>query len=154
MLDVGGLNYTIDSLYQKKSDDRKGLAKNLYGRISISNIDLNIKPETDSIYEGNIIDLFENKVKLQIVNLALNSLNSTDQVLNTEEQLMSVSDKSLNKHLIALHEKYVLGFACFILFFVGAPLGALIRKGGIGLPLVIAILLFLTYHFIGIFAKN
>lgn len=154
MLDVGGLNYTIDSLYQKKSDDRKGLAKNLYGRISISNIDLNIKPETDSVYEGNIIDLFENKVKLQIVNLALNSLNSTDQVLNTEEQLMSVSDKSLNKHLIALHEKYVLGFACFILFFVGAPLGALIRKGGIGLPLVIAILLFLTYHFIGIFAKN
>lgn len=154
MLDVGGLNYTIDSLYQKKSDDHKGLAKNLYGRISISNIDLNIKPETDSIYEGNIIDLFENKVKLQIVNLALNSLNSTDQVLNTEEQLMSVSDKSLNKHLIALHEKYVLGFACFILFFVGAPLGALIRKGGIGLPLVIAILLFLTYHFIGIFAKN
>lgn len=154
MLDVGGLNYTIDSLYQKKSDDHKGLAKNLYGRISISNIDLNIKPETDSIFEGNIIDLFENKVKLQIVNLALNSLNSTDQVLNTEEQLMSVSDKSLNKHLIALHEKYVLGFACFILFFVGAPLGALIRKGGIGLPLVIAILLFLTYHFIGIFAKN
>ncbi|HXJ97720.1 MAG TPA: LptF/LptG family permease [Gelidibacter sp.] len=154
MLDVGGLNYTIDSLYQKKSDDHKGLAKNLYGRISISNIDLNIKPETDSIYKGNIIDLFENKVKLQIVNLALNSLNSTDQVLNTEEQLMSVSDKSLNKHLIALHEKYVLGFACFILFFVGAPLGALIRKGGIGLPLVIAILLFLTYHFIGIFAKN
>jgi len=37
---------------------------------------------------------------------------------------------------------------------VGAPLGALIRKGGIGLPLVMAILLFLTYHFIGIFAKN
>ena len=44
--------------------------------------------------------------------------------------------------------------ACIILFFVGAPLGALIRKGGIGLPLVIAILIFLTYHFIGIFAKN
>jgi lipopolysaccharide export system permease protein len=38
--------------------------------------------------------------------------------------------------------------------FVGAPLGALIRKGGIGLPLVVAILLFLTYHFIGIFATN
>jgi lipopolysaccharide export system permease protein len=40
------------------------------------------------------------------------------------------------------------------LFFVGAPLGALIRKGGIGLPLIIAILIFLTYHFIGLFAKN
>jgi lipopolysaccharide export system permease protein len=40
------------------------------------------------------------------------------------------------------------------LFFVGAPLGAIIRKGGMGLPMVVAILIFLTYHFIGIFAKN
>ena len=47
-----------------------------------------------------------------------------------------------------------MGVACIILFFVGAPLGALIRKGGIGLPMVIAILLFLSYHFIGLFAKN
>ena len=55
---------------------------------------------------------------------------------------------------IALHEKYALAVTCIILFFVGAPLGAIIRKGGLGLPLVIAIVLFLTYHFIGIFAKN
>jgi lipopolysaccharide export system permease protein len=53
-----------------------------------------------------------------------------------------------------LHDKYVLPIACVILFFIGAPLGAIIRKGGMGLPMVVAILLFLTYHFIGIFAKN
>ena len=53
-----------------------------------------------------------------------------------------------------MHDKFALGLSCIILFFVGAPLGALIRKGGIGLPLVIAILIFLTYHFISIFAKN
>ena len=52
------------------------------------------------------------------------------------------------------YEKFALGFACIILFFIGAPLGALIRKGGFGLPIIIAIILFLTYHFIGIFAKN
>ena len=40
------------------------------------------------------------------------------------------------------------------LFFVGAPLGAIIRKGGLGLPLVVSILLFLGYHFFGIFAQN
>ena len=60
----------------------------------------------------------------------------------------------MNRHIISFHEKFALGFACIILFFVGAPLGALIRKGGIGLPMIIAILLFLTYHFIGIFATN
>ena len=63
-------------------------------------------------------------------------------------------EKQLNKYEIALHEKYALAVTCIILFFVGAPLGAIIRKGGMGLPLIVAIVLFLTYHFIGIFAKN
>ena len=154
MLDVGDLNYTIDSLYEKRSTEYKTHAATLYSRTSVGSLNSNLKPETDSIFEGNILDIFENKTKLQIVNLALNTVNSTTQIITTKEQFLDVSDKVLNKHLIALHEKYVLGFACFILFFVGAPLGALIRKGGIGLPLVVAILLFLTYHFIGIFAKN
>ena len=154
MLDVGGLNYTIDSLYKSKSNEYKDLSETLYTRTSINTLNINISRETDSIYKGDVLDLFENKSKLQIVNLALNSLISTTQIITTKDQFMTISEKWLNKHLIALHEKYVLGFACFILFFVGAPLGALIRKGGIGLPLVVAILLFLTYHFIGIFAKN
>ena len=154
MLDVGGLNYTIDSLQQKRSEEYKDHAETLYTRTSINSLNSNLTVETDSIYDGKVLDLFENKSKLQIVNLALNTINSTTQIISTKDQFMVISDKHLNKHLIALHEKYVLGFACFILFFVGAPLGALIRKGGIGLPLVVAILLFLTYHFIGIFAKN
>jgi lipopolysaccharide export system permease protein len=53
-----------------------------------------------------------------------------------------------------MHDKFAISFACIILFFIGAPLGAIIRKGGFGLPLVVSIILFLTYHFIGIFTKN
>ena len=59
-----------------------------------------------------------------------------------------------NRHILALHKKFAFAFSCIILFFVGAPLGAIIRKGGLGLPMVIAIVLFLTYHFIGVFADN
>ncbi|TDU40402.1 lipopolysaccharide export system permease protein [Gelidibacter sediminis] len=170
MLDVAGLNYTIDSLYNNKSVEYKNFAETLYGRTSVGTINSNLiserniipensTPVEDSIssvdaFKGNITDLYDLKTKLQLTNLALNTVNSTTQIIETKQQFLQVSEKNLNKHLIALHEKYVLGFACFILFFVGAPLGALIRKGGIGLPLVIAILLFLTYHFIGIFAKN
>jgi len=171
MLDVGGLNYTIDSLYTNKSQEYQNFAETLYTRTSIGTINSNLIPDRKIIsetvpnspedtskpippYEGDISALYDTKTKLQLVNLALNTVNSTTQIMDTKQQFLQVSEKNLNKHLIALHEKYVLGFACFILFFVGAPLGALIRKGGIGLPLVIAILLFLTYHFIGIFAKN
>ena len=89
-----------------------------------------------------------------MVDLALKSMISSKQLIISKETTMKNSKAWLNRHVISLHEKFALGFACVILFFVGAPLGALIRKGGLGLPMVIAILLFLTYHFIGIFALN
>jgi lipopolysaccharide export system permease protein len=57
-------------------------------------------------------------------------------------------------HILSLHKKFALAFSCIILFFVGAPLGAIIRKGGLGLPMVIAIVLFLAYYFFGVFSSN
>ncbi len=155
MLNVSGLNYTIDSLQKDKRKELKGFSDVLYTRSNINNLNVNIRPKKDSIFKGNdISDLFDSKTKTQLLNLALNTVNSTAQIINTKKQSFQLKNKWLNKHVIALHEKYALGFACIILFFVGAPLGALIRKGGVGLPMVIAILLFLSYHFIGIFAKN
>lgn len=154
MLNVSGLSYTIDSLYSDRTKDLKSFSDVLYTRSSINNLNTNIEPKKDTIFNGNVIDLFETRTKSQLLNLAMNTVNSTDQIIETKTQSFQIKNKLLNKHIIALHEKYALGFACIILFFVGAPLGALIRKGGIGLPMIIAILLFLTYHFIGIFAKN
>ncbi|MGB3592398.1 MAG: LptF/LptG family permease [Nonlabens sp.] len=62
--------------------------------------------------------------------------------------------KLIASHEVQIHKKYVLGAACIILFFIGAPLGAIIRKGGMGLPLVIATIFFLAYWFIGLFAEK
>ena len=59
-----------------------------------------------------------------------------------------------NRHIIQLHKKFALALSCILLFFIGAPMGALIRKGGLGLPMVIAIIFFLSYHFLGVFAEN
>uniref|UniRef100_UPI00404BA3AA LptF/LptG family permease n=2 Tax=Gelidibacter sp. TaxID=2018083 RepID=UPI00404BA3AA len=154
MLDVSGLNYYIDSLNTNKSKDYKELSQTLYDRTAINNLNANIAPIKDTIFTGNVLDLFTARNSVQALNLAINSMNSTKQIISTKEQTFTFSNKLINKHVIALHEKYALAIACIILFFVGAPLGALIRKGGIGLPLVIAILLFLSYHFIGLFAKN
>ena len=155
MLNVSGLTYTIDSLKVDRKKDYQGFSDVLYTRSNINNLNINVKLVKDTIFTGdNFMELFDTKTKSQLLNLALNTVNSTDQIISTKQQSFQIKNKWLNRHIIALHEKYALGFACIILFFVGAPLGALIRKGGLGLPMVIAILLFLTYHFIGIFAKN
>lgn len=154
MLNINELNYTIDSLIIDKNKELEDLANTMYIRTSIDNLNTNIEPKKDTVFKGEILDLFPTKTKIQLLNLATNTTSSSSQILSTKKMSAAVSTKNLSKHIISLHEKYVLGIACIILFFVGAPLGALIRKGGIGLPLVVAILLFLTYHFIGIFAKN
>jgi len=57
----------------------------------------------------------------------------------------------LRHHLIEWHRKFALSFACMVLFFIGAPLGSIIRKGGLGMPLVIAVVFFLIFHLLNMF---
>jgi lipopolysaccharide export system permease protein len=154
MLDVVGLHKTIDSLSKKEIASHEILSKNLFQRSNVIAIKRSEKKAADSTYLGPILDVFNTKEKYDLVDASLKTVASSKQVVITNETTRKISKEWLNKHIISLHEKFALGFACIILFFVGAPLGALIRKGGIGLPMVIAIILFLTYHFIGIFATN
>jgi lipopolysaccharide export system permease protein len=156
MLTVKDLNYTIDSLKVKLEDDYSKISESMYNRSTAATLNSNLKPkEVDTLYSGNsIYELFNNTKSIKIVDQALNTLKSTQQIIKAQKRTFGVAEKNINKHIIAFYEKFALGMACIILFFVGAPLGALIKKGGMGLPIVIAIVLFLTYHFIGIFAKN
>ena len=156
MLTTKELSYTIDTLKVDTKNDREELATNLYNRSTVSTLNVNIKPKiTIDPFEGkSIYELFDAKKNVQVIDAAMNSINSTNAIITSKKKNFAAKEKNLNKHVISFYEKFALGFACIILFFVGAPLGALIRKGGFGLPIVIAIALFLTYHFIGIFAKN
>jgi lipopolysaccharide export system permease protein len=63
---------------------------------------------------------------------------------------MEIKDKLIFKHQAEWHRKFTLSVACFVLFFIGAPLGAIIRKGGLGLPVVVSVLFFVLFHIISI----
>lgn len=102
----------------------------------------------------SILQTFSDREIAQIFSRALSTINSIQPQIENQNFSMRNSMLLINKTEITMHKKYALGIACIILFFVGAPLGAIIRKGGMGLPLIFAIILFLIYHFIGIFAEN
>ena len=61
---------------------------------------------------------------------------------------MSQTDTSLRRHMTSWHEKLTLSVACLIFFFIGAPLGGIIRKGGLGMPVVVSVLIFIIYYII------
>ncbi len=155
MYKISELIPEIDRLGEDYSSDIKIYTGNMYFRSGINQF-------ADSTYTKkniakdftNVLNLYDQKQQSLILGTAVDNARSTLQAVNAKKENYRNRTKTLNKHEIALHEKYVLAIACIVLFFVGAPLGAIIRKGGMGLPMVIAIVLFLTYHFIGIFAKN
>ncbi len=61
---------------------------------------------------------------------------------------MDADRETIRRHGIEMQKKFTLSFACLIFFFIGAPLGAIIRKGGLGTPLVISVILFIIYYII------
>ena len=159
MQKVDQLNKNIDSLEGvfskqkevfaanfKKSSPGTALAKN-NGTIQ----------ELDSILQANVLNFAQVSRNYQWIEITQGALSKTRRKLSTLENKKKsffVMQKFINLHKITRNDKYTLMFASIILFLIGASLGAIIRKGGFGLPLVLAVIIFLTYHYIGMFGKN
>lgn len=156
MYRISELKIEIDSLSQNFNQDLQKFPEDIKVRSGITTLETGFQnQESDTIPVKNILDAYTtNAEKKQVLDQSITFVNGAIQSIASRKIIAQNKQKRLNKYEIALHDKYVIAFGCIILFFVGAPLGAIIRKGGMGLPMVIAILIFLTYHFLGIFAKN
>ncbi|MBW1296643.1 LptF/LptG family permease [Aquimarina litoralis] len=158
MLNVNGLKNEIDTLSLQVNTEFKSTRDDVNRRNGYRDLNRNLKIDTLKKATKDTLDLIEDrfsiKQKSQIYNLAFSNVDGVIRRIQTAKRTIEVKKRALNKYEMSLHDKYALGISCVLLFFVGAPLGAIIRKGGLGLPIVIGVVLFLTYHFIGIFAKN
>ena len=84
----------------------------------------------------------------QAMRMAQNNVVSCRADLEWKSQVLANGEKDIRRHWIEWHQKMALSLACLIFFFVGAPLGAIIRKGGLGLPTVISVAIFIIYYII------
>jgi lipopolysaccharide export system permease protein len=85
--------------------------------------------------------------KLNVID-AISKLEGKQQVTKNYMKQQEAKRKNLNKLDVKWHQKFTLSFACIMLFFLGASLGAIVKKGGFGVPVLIAVLLFLVYFMI------
>ena len=97
----------------------------------------------DSLWES----LSEEK-KLQVYTIAQEKAQNYRDQVDYNAILLEDTDRYIRKHAIELHRKFTLAFACLVFFFIGAPLGTIIRKGGLGAPVVISVILFIIYYII------
>ncbi len=160
MLNVGELNYTLDSLNTNYKKDIKSFTENIYQRININNkavnfsiADTTIQTKKTNFNKDLLADLDSGK-KTQAIKYAITNVESTVFSIDSSKFEMEEKQKNINGHWIALYEKFVIAFSCILMFFIGAPLGAIIRKGGLGMPIVFAVTIFIIFHFINTFGKK
>lgn len=143
---IDSLNMTYDSVGRSIYDD----AQRMYYRIPKVN-------KRDSLAAVKLaqgktyhFDSLYNKLtkdqKLSAVNMALNAVQSEVTELNFRSMITSDGDRLLREHHIEMINKFMLALSCIIFFFIGAPLGAIIRKGGLGIPVIVSVLVFIVYH--------
>lgn len=157
MMNVGQLNKNIDSLKMKL-------------RISVKDIDRYVDPyfslyqksKEDSLlsrrvskqegklltYKKTFFDIVPDSSRRRVIQTTESNLRNIQRLIAIVSADTKLRRENMNQFEIAWHKKYTLSFACMLLFLIGAPLGAIIRKGGLGMPVIIAIGFFIVYFII------
>jgi lipopolysaccharide export system permease protein len=155
MLSVDQLEYTIDSLKENNEERRLKFNENIlvrnYFKQLTRALDSAFANNYDKLKSRDVDSLYQTltkSTKAVVLSTALSYARTAQQQVTSANVTLKNKQTWLNKHKIAWHKKFTFSIACLLLFFVGAPLGAIIRKGGMGLPTVISILLFILYYII------
>ena len=143
---IDSLSMTYDSVGRSIYDD----AQRMYYRIpkvnkrdSLAAVKL---AQGKTYHFDSIYNKLTKDQKLSAVNMALSSVQSEVTELNFRSMITSDGDRLLREHYIEMINKFTLALTCIIFFFIGAPLGAIIRKGGLGIPVIVSVLVFIVYY--------
>lgn len=145
---IDSTSKVVDRLKMEQSTEMTG--RRYFGREAAWNRSLEIG-ENIQIENYNADSLFLKLDKPSMEMAMVTTMQKANEIkgqiefnkLNLGETAMYVT-----KHEIEWHRKFTLSFACLIFFFIGAPLGAIIRKGGLGAPVVISVVMFIIYYII------
>jgi lipopolysaccharide export system permease protein len=152
MLNLTQLKTTVDSLEEKiekrKTDFGTQLRKSYYMR---SNPFMNDPgTSTQAAIPEFILSKYTKEERMNIIETASNIARSAKAYAESVSNDHYADYYSKLKYDIEWHRKFTLSIACIVLFFIGAPLGAIIRKGGLGMPVVISVIFFIAFHILSI----
>jgi lipopolysaccharide export system permease protein len=162
MLNIKELNYTIDSLENGFVKEKENIANNILQRsngfmhqktLTMMNEAPELETPKDTLPK-NLLSILPDADKKRVLDIAINNITSSEFLMVNGKNILNERIKNINNHWLALYDKFVIAYACLLMFFIGAPLGAIIRKGGVGLPIVFAVVIFIIFHFTNTFGKK
>ena len=131
-------------------------AKQFFNSINTSYIvndtlkSVKVKDKTDYSSFDDLVATFSKEKRKQIFNLALNSARTNKGRASAAMVEMDFQQENLLNIKVEWHRKFTFSIACLIMFFIGAPLGAIVQKGGLGMPVVISVVFFLLFWILSI----
>ncbi len=156
MLNIHELRFTLDSLNKNYKKDLISYADNIYLRTNVANT-YYVPPTALKLKKITGTDFLKKLPSIEqqeIYKIAINNIENTTFTISSSQFEMESKEKNINSHWIAFYDKFMIAFSCLLMFFIGAPLGSIIRKGGLGLPIVFAVSIFIVFHFINTFGKR
>jgi lipopolysaccharide export system permease protein len=141
--------HSTDSILLAANDSIKQLLKDSVLMVKNDSI-LPLSANSVEISPSNLLTGLTKTEKAKILDFALQAARSVKNNIEYSKKDFEERQLRVRKHEIEWHRKFTLSIACLILFFIGAPLGAIIRKGGLGLPVVVSVFFFVIFHIISI----
>lgn len=155
MLSARQLSFNIDSLKKDRKNIDATFNKIKHKELIYSSLpEKTWKQSNSTILPGDYKKMFSDSINNKIKQYALNKIASIKSSIIQFKVDKELKATDITLHLVEWHRKYAISLACLILFFIGAPLGAIIKKGGLGMPLVVAIVFFLIFHLLSMFGEK
>jgi lipopolysaccharide export system permease protein len=159
---IASLQQYIDSMTVRMDSIKKSESKALYAQSyhkTLARVEPGIQTEgrtkNDSLATDKPAMDFDSLYRAQTPNVKASLLSYSKRNIDNllinygyKSNTLSFEEREIRSHHTEMHRKFTLSFACLIFFFIGAPLGAIIRKGGLGAPAVISVFLFVVYYII------
>jgi lipopolysaccharide export system permease protein len=157
MLNILQLNKNINELRKENSDFNLSIIRGIKNQITTPIIrDSNIL-KIDSLYNFSFHKDYSSLTKedrQKVIEQASQRAAYLKSDLKMLDSKRNGDSELIIRHRNELHRKFTLSAACLILFFIGAPLGAIIRKGGLGMPVVVSVLSFILYYVVGMIGEK
>lgn len=157
MLNIKQLNMAIDSLNKLYFTRKQIVARDFIKQYYFYNILDSLKYAEAACADTLQLDMladFDPEEVNKVMTRSLDQARNIKRMIESHNSDYTNREEWISKHKIAWHKKFTLSFACLLLFFIGAPLGAIIRKGGFGLPVVISVFFFILYHILSITSEK
>ena len=156
MFNLKQLENKVDTLERESQERLEGFANMIKQGYLINDTIFNRiknKGKTPKPQEDYIVNLTESEIN-QFYSIAINNARTNKGRASAAASEILIKKKDIARMNIEWHRKYSFSFACFVMFLIGAPLGAIVKKGGLGMPVVISVIFFVTFWITSIIGED